>query len=101
MTILRAGVCGVVLLIAAYIVVMNWACVIASWRNRRKGIDKHHSTVPLITLILAGLMAYPLYPFATKWWILLIPAMDIGNWMLIIGVPSVMIAQKLTGKGKE
>ncbi len=75
------------MLLAAYIVVMNWGCVIASERNKRKGIDKHHSTVPFISLILAGVLAYPLYPFTPKWWIGIIPAVDIGNWMLVIGLP--------------
>jgi hypothetical protein len=76
----------VLLLLAAYIVVMNWGCVIASGRNKRKGIDKRHSTVPLISLILAG-FAFPLYPFAPKGWIGIIPAVDIGNWILLIGLP--------------
>ena len=88
MTILRASIAGIVMLLAAHIAVMNWRCVIASEINKRKGIDKHHSTVPLISLILAGVVAYPLYPFTPKWWIGIIPAVDIGTWMLIIGLPA-------------
>ena len=87
MTILRASIAGIVMLLAAHIAVMNWGCVIASEINKRRGIDKHHSTVPLISLILAGVVAYPLYPFTPKWWIGIIPAVDIGTWMLIIGLP--------------
>ena len=86
MTILRASHAVILILLAACIVVMNWSCVIASGINRRRGIDKHHSTGPLVSLILAA-MAYPLFPFAPKWWIGIIPAVDIGNWMLIIGLP--------------
>lgn len=74
------------MLLAAYVAAMNWACVIASEINRRKKIDKHHSTVPAVSLILAGL-AYPLYPFSPRWWIGLIPILDVGTWMLIIGLP--------------
>ncbi|MBI2441694.1 MAG: hypothetical protein HYV35_10020 [Lentisphaerae bacterium] len=87
MTILRASISVILMALAAYIVVMNWGCVIASERNKRKGIAKHHSTVPLISLILTGVIAYPLYPFSPKWWIGIIPAVDIGNWMLVIGLP--------------
>ena len=86
MTILRVSGSAILMLLAACIVVMNWGCVIASEVNSRKGIDKHHSTVPLISLILAG-VAYPLYPFAPKWWIGIIPAIDIANWAVIIGLP--------------
>lgn len=74
------------LLFAGYMAMMNWGCVIASMRKRRKGIDKHHSTVPLISLILSAL-AYAVYPFTPKGWIGIIPALDIGNWMLVIGLP--------------
>lgn len=87
MTILRASVAGIVISLAAFIVVMNWVWVIASELNKRKGIDKHYSTVPLISLILAGVIAYPVYPFTPKWWIWIIPAVDIGNWALVIGLP--------------
>lgn len=84
---LRTSGAIIAMLLAAYIVVMNWGCVIASERNKRKGIAKHHSTVPLFSLLLTGMIAYPLYPFSPKWWIGIIPAVDIGNWMLIIGLP--------------
>ena len=100
MTTLRTSIAGIAMLLAAYIVVMNWGCVIASELNKRKGIDKHHSTVPLISLILAGVIAYPVYPFCPKWWIGIIPAVDIGNWMLIIGLPWA-IAQGMFKKGES
>lgn len=83
MTAFRAIVAIAVILFAAYIVVMNWGCVIATERNRRKGIKKHHSTVPLISLFLAW-VAYPIYPFEPKGWIGIIPALDIGNWYLLV-----------------
>jgi hypothetical protein len=83
---IRIGVAVILVLLAAYITAMNWGCVIASERNKRRGIDKHHSTVPLISLLLAGL-SYAIYPLTPKGWIGIIPAVDIGNWMLIIGLP--------------
>jgi hypothetical protein len=86
-TVLRASGALILMLLAAYVAIVNWGCVIVSERNRRKGIDGHHSTVPAVSLILAGGLAYPLYPFAPKWWIGIIPALDIGTWMLIIGLP--------------
>ena len=98
MTILRATIAGIAMLLAVYVVVGNWGCVIASERNKRKGINKHHSTIPLISLILAGIIAYLLYPFTPKWWIGIIPALDIGNWILIIGLPWAIATGTFKGK---
>lgn len=86
MTELRAIGAIILLLMASLMVVMNWTCVIASGRNRRNGIEKHVSTVPLLSLIFAG-FAHTLYPWTPKGWIGLIPAADIGNWSLLIGLP--------------
>jgi hypothetical protein len=97
MTELRISIVVILMLMAAYVAVMNWGCVIASERNRRRKIDKHVSTVPLISFILAGL-AYEVYPFSPKGWIGIIPAVDIGNWMLVIGLPWA-IAKKALRKG--
>ena len=83
---LRITVAVILILLAAYIAAMNWGCVIISMRNKRRGIHKHHSTVPLVSLILAAL-ADSVYPFNSKAWIGIIPAVDIGNWALIIGLP--------------
>ncbi|MFH1706508.1 MAG: hypothetical protein ABIF71_01120 [Planctomycetota bacterium] len=82
MTILRPILAIGIMLAATYIMIMNWGCVIVSERNKRKGIDKYHSTVPLVTLILACL-AYQAYPYKPALWIGIIPAFDIGNWYLL------------------
>jgi len=74
------------LLFGAYIVLMNWRCVIVSMMNKRRGIDKYHSTAPIISILSAGL-AYMIYPLQPKEWIGLIPLVDIGNWTLVIGLP--------------
>jgi len=71
-----------ILLLAVYFVAMNWGCVIISMINKRKGVDCHHSTVPLVSLILT-VFAYISYPYPAKNWIVIIPILDIGNWMLL------------------
>ena len=87
MTALRT--CGAIIciLMSAYILIMKWGCVIKSGINKHKGIDRHHSTVPVVSIIFAVALAYPLYPYTPKWWIFLIPVLDIGNWILVIGLP--------------
>ena len=87
MTILRAIVAGIVVVFAAYVAVMNWWCVIASEVNRRKGVDRHHSPVPGISLLLVAAVGYPMWPHGVKWWMWVIPAVDIGTWMLIVVLP--------------
>lgn len=74
------------MLFALFFVVVNWASVIISERNKRKGIDRHHSPSPLLSIILAG-AAFLLYPYAHKIWIWIIPVVDIGNWAVLIGLP--------------
>jgi hypothetical protein len=85
-------IAGAVLLIlfAGYIAVMNWVCVIVSLRNKWKGVDKHHSVIPLISVVISG-AAYALYPSSPKEWIAIIPLADIGNWMLVIGLPWALV----------
>jgi hypothetical protein len=96
-----------VLLFAACIAAMNWCAVIVSLRNRRRGIDKHHSTVPLFSVILT-VVALLLYPRPNKAWMLAVPLLDIGNWAPVIGLlwlPVIIIrdakAKKSTEPGAE
>jgi hypothetical protein len=74
---------GILCLLAAlYVLAMNWACVITSLRNKRKGIDRHHSTVPLVSAIPAVLAAATL-PQPWGAWALLLPLLDIANLNLL------------------
>jgi hypothetical protein len=39
-------------LLGALVIVSNWVCVIVSSINKHRGIDRHHSMVPLVAQIL-------------------------------------------------
>ena len=91
MTTARFILAIVFLLCAAYVVVMNWGCVIVSIQNRKRGIDRHHSTVAFVSLILAAL-AYVTYPRMDKNWIAILPLVDIANWTLL-WLPVVLIRE--------
>lgn len=83
------------LLASAYVAAMNWGCVIANARNKRRGIDRRHSTIPFVSLFPAAL-AILAYPGPHKAWLLAVPVLDIGSWLLILGVlwlPVVLIRQ--------
>lgn len=82
MTALRAALALLIALAALYVVGMNWAGAFVSWRSRRRGIEAHPSLTPLISLLLAA-TACSLYPYPPRFWLLLIPLLDIGNWMLL------------------
>lgn len=73
---------AIFLLLATYIAVMNWVCAIISIRNKRKGIDRHHSTIPIITVLLTfcGMVMCPFL----KGWPMLIPVLDIANLNLLL-----------------
>src|SRR5262245_9696969 len=89
MTILRFGVALVLTVFAVYVVVMNWACVFVTWRNKRHGVEGYHSTVPIVTvpLAVAALLAYPSPPVSWCW---LVPLVDIGNWRLLL-LPAIVV----------
>ena len=72
-------------LAAGYPVIMNWGAVILNAHNRRRGIDKQYSPGPFLSAVLAS-VAYVAYPFGSKPWILILPAIDIGNWLALIGL---------------
>lgn len=91
MTSVRFSIASALLLLAAYIVVMNWGCVLVSLRNKRRGIARHHSTSPLISLVLTAL-AYWLYPRPDKLWLLALPLLDLANWYLL-WLPVVLIRE--------
>ncbi len=83
-----------ILLFGAYIVVMNWGCVIAGMRNKRRGIVRHHSTVPVVSFVLAAL-AFLIYPRSDKLWMISVPLLDIANWSLL-WLPVVLIREAKT-----
>jgi hypothetical protein len=73
----------VILLFAVYIAAMNWGCFIATIRNQRLGIDKYHSTVPFAAFFITAfaIIFYP-GPNRYKVWMLAVPILDIGSWLL-------------------
>lgn len=71
------------LALAAYVVVMNWFCLILNTRNRRRGIDQHSSMLPLISII-ATVAAYHIFPHPNAEWMFLIPLLDLSIWLLFL-----------------
>lgn len=81
MATLRLVISAALVLAALYVTVMNGACAYLSRRNRRQGIAKHHSTIPLVVeilLILAALLSpeIPRLPLA------IMALADVSLWQL-------------------
>ncbi len=76
-----------VLLLATHIALMNWRCVIVSIRNKKRGIDQHHSTAPILSALftLIAMIFCPRHDLVA--WMLLVPLLDIGNWILLLSLP--------------
>lgn len=83
MTTARTIFAILLLLLAAYIVVMNWYCVIINTRNRRRGIDQHSSMVPLISII-PTVAVYHIFPYANAAWMFIDPLLDLSSWLLFL-----------------
>lgn len=109
MLILRAAISALVMLFAVGVAATNWSCVIKNLRGGRKESDDSEakeeseqsdgqpSMVPILSLILTGLVAYPICPFPHKEWMAIIPALDIGNWVVVLAI-SVALFQGLFRK---
>jgi hypothetical protein len=91
MTTARLITAIVILIFAVFIVVMNWGCVIGNMRNKRRGIDRHRSTVPIVSLVLVA-VAYIMYPRPETSWMFAIPLLDIANWRLL-WLPAALMQQ--------
>ena len=91
MTTARTILAIALLLLAAFIVVMNWICVIVSTRNQKRGIDRHSSMVPLISVI-ATVGSYLISPYPRAAWMFIIPLLDLSNWSLL-GLPFHLIRE--------
>lgn len=96
MTTARIILAIVLLLFAAWVAVMNWICVVVSIRNRRRGIDRHHSMVPLMT-VLATIGAKGVFPLSNFGWVWIFPALDPSNWSLL-WLPFYLILRFLRGR---
>ena len=70
------------LTLGALIVIINWGYVLVSMRNYKRGVDRHYSTIPIVSLVLTGL-AFLIHPGPAKLWMLAVPLVDIANWTLL------------------
>ena len=67
---------------APFIVVMNAGAAFYSIRNRRRGIDKHYSLVPLAAQFLLFTAAI-LSPSVPRWGLVAIALADLSLWQLL------------------
>ena len=82
MTTARLIIAILILLLALFIVAMNWSSVIVNMKNKRIRVAYRYSTVPIVSFILAAL-SYIVYPRPDKGAALIIPLLDIANWRLL------------------
>lgn len=76
-----------------FMVFMNWMGVYRNMRNRRRGIDKHESSVPFFgpILILAGLYVAPI-DFQIWFWSIWL--LDPIIYYMLMGLPSLICEWK-------
>ncbi len=83
---LRWLLAGLLLVLAALFAITDVYAVVASRRYRAQGVDRHVSMVSGGSLLLcAG--AYVAWPGQHAAWVFLVTALDLGTWVLILGLP--------------
>ncbi|MDC0743721.1 hypothetical protein [Polyangium mundeleinium] len=74
--------------LGGYVILMNAASVVVNTRNRRRGIDRFISMVPLVGPLLACaglfLASAPLWGLAVPW------VLDIATWSLLAALPTLV-----------
>ena len=69
------------LVVALFVMTMNWLCVLAAIWNHKNGVDKNHSQVLLVPEFLIGIAALFPLPFA-KWYLFIPLVLHVGTWVL-------------------
>jgi hypothetical protein len=97
---IRIITASALILFGAVAALVNLRSVAVSMRNRKQGMNRHQSVVPLLSLITA-VAAYFLYPIEHRIWVFIVPALDPGNWVLAVGLPVAIVRRSLRGQEKE
>lgn len=92
MDILRHAVAILLLLLAVHVVVVNWACVGLTVWNKARGVDRRHSLVPVVSLLLVA-VAWLVSPWTARSRMFWVPAVDIGTW-LVVWIPIVVFRER-------
>jgi hypothetical protein len=71
--------------VGVYVVALNARCVCVSLRNKRRGVDRHHSTVPLVAQIFLG-FSWLLSPIVPQWALWTVALADVSLWTLPYGL---------------
>ena len=89
-----------IMVFGIYIVGVNYWCIIVSERNKRKGIDKHHSVSPFIGPI-SYLVGTLLSPLKIGVHVLIVSALDPGTWLIVLGLPYALVTELLGLSNKQ
>ena len=96
MSIFRLIIAVLLLCFALFVTVANWMIVISNYRNRRKGVDKWVSPIPMVTVILC-ILAGPIFPsradlgFDFPTWVFLPIITDPGGLWMFLRLPFILV----------
>ncbi|MBT3311328.1 MAG: hypothetical protein HN737_02755 [Desulfobacterales bacterium] len=85
------------ILFGVYIIAANYACIIINKRNKKKGIDKHHSFSPVFgpLLFIIGLSFVEL---SITFWVIIVFLVDPGTWLILLGLPYALFKGFFSGE---
>lgn len=84
------GVC--LLVMGAWVIIANWIMLCANLRNRRLGIDRHHSFVPLFGPLLVSGGLYLTVGWSA--WLVAPWAADVATLSLVLLVPFLLARRR-------
>lgn len=80
----------ILLAAGAFLIALNYSALVVNYRNRRKGIDRHHSFVPL----LGGLLgAWGVYLLGQPMLAVAVALSDPGIWVIGL-LPVALLRQR-------
>lgn len=83
-------------MLAAFVAIANIVGVVTATRNKRRGIDKGYSCVPVLSVVLCA-VAYAAGRERFGLWAFLPCAIDPGTWTILY-LPVFLLRERLSGR---
>ena len=92
--VIRYIIGAIVLILAVYAVVLNWASFFINSRNQRNGIDRHVSMIPILGGLLLPVSLF-IMPLELSWHIWFVSLVDPSILAVVVVFPMLTISINL------
>lgn len=85
--------------VGCVLILLNWSVAFKNLRNRRRGVERHHSSITLVPQIVMFFSALafhgPHNPWPTPWFPLWLSLADIALWLLLFQLARVLFSRRV------